>query len=62
MFGTLVICLPSKHEGGAVRLSHAGKEMVFESDQGSAYRISYMAWYADVTHEVSSDTSTFNNL
>lgn len=44
MFGTLVICLPSKHQGGAVRLTHGGKEMFFASDEQSSYGLSYMAW------------------
>ncbi|OAP58935.1 hypothetical protein AYL99_06232 [Fonsecaea erecta] len=52
MFGTLVICLPSQHVGGGVRLIHGKEETVLETDKGSAYGVSYLAWYSDVSHEV----------
>jgi hypothetical protein len=32
MFGTLVICLPARHDGGAVNLRHAQKSKVFRTD------------------------------
>lgn len=52
MIGTLVICLPSKHEGGDVRLSHAGKEQTFATGPLSSYHVTCLAWYSDVTHEI----------
>jgi hypothetical protein len=44
MFGTLVIVLPSKHSGGEVHLSHAGKTRVFNSSKTSQFEFSYAAW------------------
>ncbi|WEW59015.1 hypothetical protein PRK78_004483 [Emydomyces testavorans] len=52
MFGTLVVCLPSKHEGGEVVLTHDGQSRVFESSKTSAFGTSFAAWYSDVTHEI----------
>ncbi|KAI9744730.1 MAG: hypothetical protein M1818_001655 [Claussenomyces sp. TS43310] len=57
MFATLVVCLPSKHEGGNVRLSHAGKHMIFQTAETSAFDCNYMAWFSDVVHEVLPVTS-----
>ena len=53
MFGTLIICLPSKHTGGAVCLQHGKDSMKLSTAETSAYGPYYLAWYADVTHEVS---------
>jgi hypothetical protein len=44
MFGTLVIVLPSKHEGGEVRVTHAGETKIFESSIFSDFGTSYAAW------------------
>ncbi|MCJ1243689.1 hypothetical protein MMC30_000886 [Trapelia coarctata] len=52
MFGTLVICLPSEHVGGAVRLTHCQKEKVFDTAGSSTFNTTYIAWYADVSHEI----------
>ncbi|EXJ81805.1 hypothetical protein A1O1_07870 [Capronia coronata CBS 617.96] len=52
MFGTLVVCLPSEHVGGSVRLIHGTEEKVLETDRWSSYGVSYLAWYSDVSHEV----------
>ncbi|KAI1135202.1 hypothetical protein F5Y05DRAFT_395929 [Hypoxylon sp. FL0543] len=52
MIGTLVICLPSKHEGGSVHLSHTGKHYVFDTDKASEFYLTSLAWFSDVTHEV----------
>lgn len=57
VIGTLVICLPSEHEGGHVHLAHAGKEHVFATALGSAFNLSSLAWYSDATHEVKEVTS-----
>ncbi|KAK5123057.1 hypothetical protein LTR85_003253 [Meristemomyces frigidus] len=54
MFGTLVICLPSAHEGGMLELSHGGSVMRFSS---AAKQPAFGAWYSDVTHEVKEVTS-----
>lgn len=57
MFGTLVMCLPSKHEGGEVIASHRDKRVKFSTAEVSEFGFSWAAWYADVTHEVKPVTS-----
>lgn len=52
MVGTLVVCLPSKHTGGNVHLSHAGKNYIFETDKTSDFGLTSLAWFSDVTHEI----------
>jgi len=53
MFTTLVICLPSKHEGGQLIVSHAGQShRVDFSGKMSNYELQYAAFYADCKHEV----------
>ncbi|KAF2785805.1 hypothetical protein K505DRAFT_261308 [Melanomma pulvis-pyrius CBS 109.77] len=52
MFGTLVICLPSEHTGGAVCLQHGKDSLQLSTAETSAYDSYYLAWYADVTHEI----------
>ena len=65
MFGTLVICLPSAHEGGQLVLSHAGQRKSFAT---ADFQPSFAGWYSDVLHEVEEVTSgyrlvlTFNLL
>lgn len=59
MFGTLTICLPSKHTGGDVELYHDGNRKVFRSSESSEFDYSYAAWYADVTHEIKPVTSGY---
>ncbi|KAF9879326.1 hypothetical protein CkaCkLH20_02869 [Colletotrichum karsti] len=50
MFGTLVICLPSPHDGGEVVARHCGETKTLKT---SKYREgSFAAWYSDVSHEV----------
>jgi hypothetical protein len=46
MFATLVIALPSKHEGGEVRVTHGGKTKTFETSKSSEFDSSYLTWYA----------------
>lgn len=45
VFATLVIALPSKHEGGELQVTHAGKTQVFETSKYSDFGSSYLAWY-----------------
>ncbi|KAK7752138.1 hypothetical protein SLS62_005882 [Diatrype stigma] len=59
MIGTLVICLPAKHEGGDVRLSHVGRDRVIATGHSSAFRLTALAWYSDVTHEIMQVTSGY---
>jgi hypothetical protein len=59
MFGTLVICLPSQHEGGQVELKHGDETKTFDTAPTSSFDFSWLAWYADVTHEVKPVTAGF---
>ena len=45
MFGTLVICLPSKHTGGTVCLQHGTKEETFDTSESSAFDATCIAWF-----------------
>ena len=57
MIGTLVVCLPSRHEGGDVHLSHAAKKQKFVTSTASDHDLTTLSWYSDVTHEVKEITS-----
>lgn len=59
MVGTLVICLPPKHEGGDVHLSHTGKTCVFTTSKSSTFDLTALAWYSDVAHEIKEITSGY---
>jgi len=59
MFGTLVICLPSPHQGGEVVLSHGHRTKTFETSPNSELGMSFAAWYSDVLHEVKPVTSGY---
>lgn len=52
MFGTLIICLPSKHVGGEVRVSHHGEEKLFCTGNSADFGLSWLAWYSNVKHEI----------
>lgn len=52
MFGTLVVCLPSKHSGGGVKLSFGDSGQTYWTEMGSEFNMSSLAWYSDVTHEI----------
>ncbi|KAH8684945.1 hypothetical protein BGZ61DRAFT_495252 [Ilyonectria robusta] len=56
MFGSLVICFPSAHQGGEVLLKHNGQQKLFKS---SEYTQSFASWYSDVHHEVLPVTSGY---
>ncbi|KAI8295865.1 Nicotinate catabolism cluster-specific transcription factor [Colletotrichum sp. SAR 10_98] len=50
MFGTMVVCLPSPHEGGEVVAKHCGETKTLKT---SKYREGSVAvWYSDVSHEI----------
>ncbi|RYO80570.1 hypothetical protein DL764_009885 [Monosporascus ibericus] len=59
MIDTLVVCLPARHDGGDVRLSHAGKSRMFATSRSSAYGLTALAWFSDVTHEITQVTSGY---
>jgi hypothetical protein len=59
MFGSLIICLPSVHEGGDVHLTHRSEKRVFSTAKTSQYDLSALAWYSDVKHEIRPVTSGY---
>lgn len=53
MVATLVVALPSPHEGGELVVRHDGQERVIDfGGDDAAFRIQYAAFYADCEHEV----------
>ena len=52
MFGTMVICLPSAHEGGDLVVTFNGDTKLLQSSIDSRWSSSCFAWYTDVLHEV----------
>ncbi len=53
MFGTLVVALPSAHEGGALHIRHDGREEVVDFGKTSDWRdFQFAALFADCEHEV----------
>lgn len=59
MFGTLVVCLPSKHEGGKVLLTHNKRKVEYATSVSSKFNTTFAAWYSDVLHEVEQVTSGY---
>ena len=55
MFGSLVVCLPSKFTGGALVTRHQGREVMF--DWSSSTATQWAAFYSDVEHQVLPVTS-----
>ena len=45
MFGTLVIALPSSHDGGEVEAKFDGKRILLQTAQSSDYEYRYLAWF-----------------
>ncbi len=52
MFGTLVVCLPSAHHGGALVIRHGGREVVVDLGGAEVSEVTFAAFYADCEHEV----------
>ena len=53
MFGTLVVCMPSRHEGGTLILEHDGQTKQIDfGGKDSEFQTRYVAFYADCRHEV----------
>ncbi|KIW95400.1 uncharacterized protein Z519_03984 [Cladophialophora bantiana CBS 173.52] len=51
--GSLVVCLPSVHEGGQLVLRHQGREIVFDwSGKKASSTVQWAAFYSDCEHEV----------
>lgn len=55
MFGTLVVCMPSRFEGGALVTRHGGQEITYNWSAlsgDSTPQIQWAAVYGDVEHEI----------
>jgi predicted 2-oxoglutarate/Fe(II)-dependent dioxygenase YbiX len=59
MVATLVIALPSAHEGGELIVRHEGREETIDFGPESRFRTQFAAFYADCEHEVRPVTSGF---
>lgn len=59
MVGTLVICLPTPHEGGEVHLSFRSEKRTFATSPTSAWDMTALAWFSDVTHEIAKVTKGY---
>jgi predicted 2-oxoglutarate/Fe(II)-dependent dioxygenase YbiX len=60
MFGTLIVGLPSMHTGGELVIQFDGKTEVIDFSQpAAAYKIPFVAFYADCQHEIKPITSGF---
>jgi 2-oxoglutarate-Fe(II)-dependent oxygenase superfamily protein len=58
MFGTLVVCLPSRHAGGMLILQHDGQTKKIDfGGKDSEFQTRYVAFYADCQHEIAPVTS-----
>jgi hypothetical protein len=60
MFATLVVCLPSRHEGGSLLVTHDGetKRIDFGGD-AAEFNVQYAAFYADCRHEIEPVTAGY---
>ena len=55
MFGSLVVCLPSQFDGGALVVRHNGEQIVYDwssPTDSPVQRIQWAAFYSDVEHEI----------
>jgi hypothetical protein len=53
MFATLVVCLPSRHEGGTLVVEHEGESARIEfGGPDSEFVTAWAAFYADCRHEI----------
>ena len=60
MFATLVVCLPSRHEGGSLIVRHEGQTVAVDfAKQGGEFQTQYAAFYADCEHEIKPVTSGY---
>ena len=61
MIGTLVVCLPSRHEGGQLVIRHDGLEHGFDFSKHSndPSKLQWAAFYGDCEHEVHPVTEGF---
>ena len=57
MFGSMVVVLPSKFEGGELVVKHKGDTESFQQGELSKFNSQYAAFYADCRHELKKVTS-----
>lgn len=54
--GSLVVCLPQSHKGGALAVRHQGQEVVHDLSSKDDTAIHWAAFYSDCEHEVTKVT------
>lgn len=59
MVATLVIALPSQHEGGELIVRHEGRSVTIDFGPKSRFQTQFAAFYADCEHEVRPVTGGF---
>jgi predicted 2-oxoglutarate/Fe(II)-dependent dioxygenase YbiX len=60
MFATLVVCLPSKHEGGSLIVRHDGQTKTIDfGGKNAEFTARYAAFYADCQHEITPVTAGY---
>src|SRR5262249_51298934 len=60
MFATLVVCLPSRHQGGTLLIRHDGQTQKIDFGGKTAeFTTQYAAFYADCEHEIKPVTSGY---
>ncbi|MFI5461393.1 MAG: 2OG-Fe(II) oxygenase [Isosphaerales bacterium] len=60
MFATLVVCLPSRHEGGALVVTHDGQTQTSDfGGEDAEFKTQYAAFYADCQHEITPVTAGY---
>jgi len=60
MFATLVVCLPSRHEGGTLIVKHDGQtKKIHFAGEAAEFNTQYAAFYADCQHEITPVTSGY---
>jgi hypothetical protein len=53
MFATLLVCLPCRHKGGTLVVSHDGESKAIDFDtKAGAFNTQYAAFYTDCQHEI----------
>jgi 2OG-Fe(II) oxygenase superfamily len=60
MFATLVVCVPSLHEGGTLIVKHGGQTKKIDfGGADSEFKTQYAAFYADCQHEITPVTAGY---
>ena len=59
MFATLVVNLPSEHEGGELIVSHGGQSHTYSFADSDGFHPPFVAFYADCYHEVKPVTAGY---